>query len=249
MGLLDMPPEILDLIIDLTLPGGLEGFALSCKAVYARSKSQIDRHNALRREWGHTTNARLTSRADTLSILYEISRDPIIANYIENLSLWDRRPIVNSHFDPDAYDFREDENAMGNIRKLLCNAEYFANADTETWWDRIIDEDISDDGEGADKLYATIALLSLLPNLKTLQLPDRWHEVRSTEVHEALVPSIESLVSISNNQRRGLKPLGLLETLLPFVEEGYDVRVGLQCIQPFMVLESIRNHSNGPIRS
>lgn len=241
MGLLDMPPEILDLIIDLTLPGGLEGFALSCKAVYGRAKSQIIRHNALKREWNHATNARLTSRADTLSILHDISREPIIADYIQSLSLWDRRTAVNSHFDPHAYDFREDENAMGNIKRLLRNTEYFAGADTEGWWDQIVDEDTSNGGESSDKLYATVALLSLLPNLKTLQLPDGWHEVRSTEVHEALVPSIESLISISNNRSRGRKPLGSLETLLPFVEEGYDVRVGLQCIQPFMVLESIRN--------
>ncbi|KAF1849084.1 uncharacterized protein K460DRAFT_84966 [Cucurbitaria berberidis CBS 394.84] len=241
MGLLDLPYEILDLVIDLTLPSGLEGFVLSCKTVYRRSKSQIERHNALKKQWSYTTNANPTRRADTLSIIYKISQEPIIAQYIESLNLWDRRSLVDVRMSSDTYQFRDDEAAIKDIKSLLYSAEYFTKADPEEWWQSIVNEDSTDDSEDADKLYATIALLSLLPNLKTLQLPDRWHEVRNTEAAEALVPSIESLVSTSNSVGIRSKPLASLETIFPFVEEGYDVRVGLQCLQPFMVLKSIRN--------
>jgi hypothetical protein len=241
MGLLDLPPEILDLIIDVTAPSGLESFVLTCKAVFERAKSQILHHNELKRKWGHINNAIAARRGDTLSILYEISREPVIAEYITSLSLWDRRAEHEVENELNGYDFREDGNAMIGIKALLRNAEYYAMADQDEWWRQIIEEDERSEDANIDKLYATVALLSLLPNLKTLQLPDRWHEVRRNEAAESLVPAVESLITMSNASRRGLRPMSSLETILPFVEEGYDVRAGLQCLQPFMCLNSVRN--------
>lgn len=241
MGLLDLPPEILDLIIDVTIPNGIENFALSCNAVFQRSKSQIAQHNELRRRWNRTNNAHPARRGDTLSLLYEISRESVVAEYIEDLSLWDRRAPENVRKEVSGYEFREDQTAMDLIKSLLHSAEYYAMADQDEWWQQILEEDAAGEDPDTDKLYATIALLSLLPNVRTLQLPDRWYEVRRKEAAEALVPAIESLIAMANKSTRRLRPLSNLETLLPFVEEGYDVRVGLQCLQPFMYLKSIRN--------
>ena len=245
MGLLDLPPEIIDHVLDLAGPAGLEGLVLSCKAVYERAKVQIRDHNTLRRKWGHTNNQGLTRRADTLSVLYEITQNPIIAEYIETLDLWDRRPNeeISSTRSSITNDFRDNEESMEKIKQLLHDAEFFQTADLEEWWTEIMEEDQAIEEETCDKLHATVALLALLPNLKTLQLPDRWHEVRSGEAAEALVPSVESLVSMSNDNasKRRWRALQSLETILPFVEEGYDVRIGLQCLQPFMALHSIRN--------
>ena len=241
MGLLDLPPEILDLIIDRTAPSGLQNFVLSCKTVYGRSASQIKQHNALRRAWSHTTNMSPSRRGDTLAVLYEISREPIIAEYIESLFLWDRRADDEVREDPGAYNFRDDDKAMQDIKDLLRSSEYYANATEEEWWSHILEEDKAGDQSNMDKLYATVALLSLLPNLKTLQLPDRWHEVRDGESAEALVPNVQSLVTMSNAKGHRQKPLAQLETILPFVEEGYDIRVGLQCLAPFMALKSIKS--------
>lgn len=243
MGLLDLPPEIIDYILDFAGPAGLEGFVLSCKAVHQRATTQIQTHNSLRQRWRHTTNQGTSRRGDTLSILYDISRNPLIAEYIETLSLWDRRPedVVSSQ---NAEDFRNDETSLQQIKGLLRNAEFFRNADLEEWWIQIIEEDQVVNVEDVDKLYATIALLALLPNLKTLQLPDAWHEVRGGEAAEALVPCVEDLVSLSSSEapsKRRWQALQSLETIMPFTEEGYDVRVGLQCLQPFMALNSIRN--------
>jgi hypothetical protein len=241
MGLLDIPPELIDLIIDITVPDGLESFALSCKTVYGRAKSQIAHHNELKKRWSHTTNAHPALRGDTLSVLYEISREPIVAEYIRFLGLWDRRTEAEVDHDLKRYDFRKDQIAMERIKSLLRSAQYYADADPEEWWPQILDEDAAGEDTSVDKLYATVALLALLPNVKTLQLPDRWHEVRKAEAAETLVPYVEKLISMSNDSTRRLRPLALLETMLPFVEEGFDVRVGLQCLQPFMCLKSIRH--------
>jgi hypothetical protein len=243
MGLLDLPPEILDLIIDITVPVGLESFVLSCKAVFERAQSQIVHHNELKKKWGHTSNAGVgyARRGDTLKILHEISQEPIIAEYIESLSLWDRR--LDHEFNDNLidHDFRSNEIAMRDIRDLLQNSEYYTMADRDEWWQQIQEEDAVGEDAHVDKLYATVALLALLPNLKVLQLPDRWHEVRKGEAAESLVPAVESLVTMSNSSRRRLSPLSSLTTILPFVEEGYDVRAGLQCLRPFMCLHSVRN--------
>ena len=241
MGLLDLPPEILDLIIDRTAPDGLESFVLSCRTVYGRAAAQIHHHNAMKKTWKRTTNGSPTRLGDTLAVLYEISREPIIAQYIENLFLWDRRSENQISHDSSVVTFRNDANAMEEIKDLLRGAEHYANADGDEWWSRILEEDRADDQSTMDKLYATVALLSLLPNLKVLQLPDRWHEVREGESAENLIPSVQALVSMSNAAGYRSKPLARLETLLPFVEEGYDIRIGLQCLAPFLELNSIRN--------
>jgi hypothetical protein len=241
MSLLDLPPEILDLIIDVAGPSGLESFVLSCKAIYQRATSQIAHHNELKRIWSHANNAGQARRGDTLSILYEISREPVIAEYITTLSLWDRRFSDEIDQVVTENDFRKDETAMAKIEQMLRSTEYYTMADQHDWWQQLQEEDASGEETHVDKLYATVALLALLPNLKVLQLPDRWHEVRRGEAAESLVPAVESLVAMSNNSRRRLRPLGSLETILPFVEEGYDVRAGLQCLQPFMSLQSVRN--------
>ncbi|KAH9861460.1 hypothetical protein J1614_011206 [Plenodomus biglobosus] len=241
MRLLDLPLEVIDLIIDRSIPEGIENFALSCSAVYQRARSQIQHHNAFRRKWGTTSHASLARRGDTLALLHEIAREPRIAQYIESLSLWDRRTEEDVADAAAIQSFRDSNEAMQNIRDLLQNAEYFANANLENWWTQILEEDQRPETEGIDKLCATVALLSLLPNLRTLQLPDSWHEVRETEAAEALVPAIEELVAMANAAGSRPRPLASLETILPFVEEGYDVRVGLQCLQPFMVLNNLRN--------
>jgi len=241
MGLLDIPPEVLDLIIDASAPDGLESLVLTCKTIYARANTQITRHNALKKRWTYATNASLARRGDTLSLLNEIAREPIIAEYIQGLSLWDRRTADEVQSAEGAYEFRSDEVAMERIKSLIARSELYIRAKSDDWWDQILQEDAAADEENVDKLYATVALLSLLPNLKTFQPPDRWHEVRENEAAEALVPAVESLVSISNNSKRKPSPLGSLETIFPFVEEGYDIRVGLQCLQPFMSLKNLRN--------
>lgn len=241
MRLLDLPPELLDLIIDLTAPDGLESFVLSCKAVFRRSKSQAAHHNELKRRWSHTSNAHSSRRGDTLHLLYEISREPIIADYITTLSLWDRRAGHNVDYDMDGHDFRQDPHSMKAIKSLLKSTEHYTGVDSEAWWQLIIEEDVATAQSGMDNLYAAVALLALLSNLKTLQLPDRWFEVRHGEEAEYLVPEVEALIATANRSHQRSQPLSRLETLFPFVEEGYDTRVGLQCLQPFMCLNTIRN--------
>jgi hypothetical protein len=238
MGLLDLPLEVLDEIVSLTLPSGIEGFVLCCRAVNSRALSQLQRHNSLKRQWKYTshTSAR---RGDTLRMLYEISRDPLAAQYIESLNLWDRRQLIAGDFN----DFRANGEAMEGIKDMVMGSECLDNAgvDADKWWERVMKEDEVGD-ESA--LYTAVSLLSQLPNLKTLQLPHEWHDVRPAEDTEdddkRIVSVLDAIVECSNSERSREQALEKLETILPFMSEGYEERVGLQCVQSFMQLKSIR---------
>ncbi|PSN62408.1 hypothetical protein BS50DRAFT_531582 [Corynespora cassiicola Philippines] len=241
MGLLDLPPELLDAIINYAGPAGIESFVLSCKAVHVRAASQIQQHNALKRRWTSTTLSRPTAlHGDALHLLYDISQDPLTAQYVEVLSLWDRR--LEESIDPDnVEDFRTNEQGMAEIKKTVMENRYLqlANVDLEDWWDHIV-------SEGPDDIfYIVITLLSLLPNLKTLQLPPgRWGNFNpyefSEEPERTLVSVLDTIVSQAHPTGYSGPPLSKLEKILPFTPEGYDMRAGLQSLEPFMVLDSIR---------
>jgi hypothetical protein len=239
MGLLDLPLEILDDIIDRTLPSGIESFALCCTAVHARAASQIRRHNALKRQWKHTSHTG-PRRGDTLQILYDILHDPLAAQYIETLNLWDRRELGTG----DSTDFRADRESMAGIRKMVLEAEclHKAGIDGESWWNKMTD---GEDPGDVCPVYTAIALLSQLPNLIALQLPHEWYVVDPDQLPEddykQLVPVLDAMVEYANSAKGGDKPLRRLEAVLPFMPEGYEERAALQCVASFLRLKSIRS--------
>ena len=80
-------------------------------------------------------------------------------------------------------------------------------------------------------LYTAISLLSQLPNLKTLQLPHVWHDLRPSEDTEddnkRLVSVLDAIVERSNSGKGREKALEKLETILPLCERG--TRSGWAC--------------------
>jgi hypothetical protein len=237
MHLLDLPLEILDEIISLTLPCSIESFVICCKAVYARAASQIKRHNALKRQWRYTSRTS-THHGFTLRMLYNIACDPLGAQYVESLNLWD-------YGTPDPRgieDFRANGEAMEIVKKMVLETKSleYAGVDTGEFWEGLMKEDGGEESE-----YSTVLLLSQLPNLKTLQLPYAWERIGyDTDTERSKKPwesVLDAIVEGSNTGEGYGKVLRKLETVLPFVLQGYDMRAGLYGVQWFMQLESIRN--------
>ena len=247
MALLDLPVEILDQIIGLTLPSGIEAFALCCKAVHTRAASEILRHNSLKQQWRCTaiTNHH---RGDILRILYEISCNPLIGQYIESLILWDREQ------GPDGGDshFQLSAEVMGPLKKTVLDFECLndAGVDADDWWEEILREHkrgIADSRGDEEALYTTISLLAQLPNLKTLELPPGWYdrsrqyERNKERTEKRLLAVLDAMIEQSNSNACHGKALGKLEFILPSMEEGYDEeRAPLQCLEPFMKLKSLK---------
>ncbi|KAF2679244.1 hypothetical protein K458DRAFT_119366 [Lentithecium fluviatile CBS 122367] len=250
MGFLDLAPEIIDVIIDLSLPLGLEGLALTCKALYGRAKSQIERHNALKRRWRCADNYSTPTRSDTLGILHEISLDPLVAEYIEVLDLWDRRTSLDYPENIAAregrgggYNFRADAKAMEKIWETVTGSAFYIHANLENareWWASLMEQAV--DGTPIVDLWeswrAMAMLLGLLTNLRVLRLSPFWIEAPYHDSDGAadFLRGFAGMVSAANAENG---PLSKLEVVLPFMSDGYDSKVGLQSLQPLMTLNSL----------
>ena len=208
MGFLDLPSEIIDLVIDLSLPSGIEGLALTCKALYGRAKTQIGRHNTLKREWRCADFHQSEVRGDVASILHRLSLDPLGAKYIEVLNLCDKQvPLSHqSEHGPevqgDEYNFRTDPEAIVNIIKLVSRSTSGLGTqlvDVQSLWE----EPLVEAGDGAlsttlhEQWQATIVLIALVPNLRTLRLPTAWKSI-STDARrdERAKESLSSLATM-----------------------------------------------------
>ncbi|KAF2635230.1 hypothetical protein P280DRAFT_198024 [Massarina eburnea CBS 473.64] len=241
MRLIDLPLEMLDNILDLSLPSGLEGLALSCKAMYERATPQIRRHNELRRKWRRTSNHQGQRIDDTLPILYEISREPIVAEYIEELDLWDDRDRYDDEgiirAEATAEKFRKGSADSAAVREMITKSlrSYDADVDARGFWKDTTKADLSTEDEGfAETPYTVIALLSLLPNIHTLRLPSWWvgTELEARAVLEAMV------AAVSGDNRYG-RPLSKLKTILPSMHAGYEEKMGLKAFMPLLTLKSL----------
>ncbi|KAF2275253.1 uncharacterized protein EI97DRAFT_379811 [Westerdykella ornata] len=249
MGLLQLPGEVLDEIIDFAVPDGLENFALSCKLIYARASSQIFHHNR-RTRIGRYAAQPSNDRGKPLLLLFEISRDPSVADYIDVLNLRNPNPDDNASGSTQLTDeFRMEEEAMDGIKNMVTQSAWLESAgvNVEDWWDAMMDEDETvddeDDFEGVP--CTVVSLLSQLPNLRSLQLPETWVQFRPesalTDRERQLLYVLDALVAYSNAGAKGVgRPLQHLETLLPFSPSGYEARAALQSVEPFLALKGLR---------
>ncbi|PVI05422.1 hypothetical protein DM02DRAFT_99594 [Periconia macrospinosa] len=257
MGLLNIPLEILDVILDLSLPLGIEGLALSCKALYERATPQIRRHNALKRMWRCTNNQRTRRTDDTLQILYDIYLEPLAAQYIEVLDLWDNRIGNDGHFllpsqwpheipesrgiepnAPSSINFREDPRAMENLKEFIAESFKIARCEVnmeEVWADIMTAEMHPEEDDYKESPWTVVSLLTLLPNVTTLRLPG-WWDGPETEI----INAFESLFRAANRSNGQPGSLRKLKTILPFMDIGYEQKTPLQSVQGFMMPSSMR---------
>lgn len=247
MALLHLPGELLDEIIDLTIPYGFENFMLSCKTVYRRGQSKMDRYNNLnkRRRFAALPS---NDRGKPLQLLHELSRDPLLADYIDVLNLWNPLAEGSQSDNSEITDeFRMEDDTMERIKQLVTQTEWLQDAgvDVEGWWGRMMREDEAvDEDDGEQGLCAVLSLLSKLSGLKVLQLPDSWKSIKvrnpRNDEDRQLVYVLDRLIEHSKDSADRTGPLRKLETILPFMPPGYEARAGLQCIEPFFSLRNIK---------
>ncbi|KAF2653152.1 hypothetical protein K491DRAFT_603413 [Lophiostoma macrostomum CBS 122681] len=253
MSLLGLPPEIVDELLNLSLPHSIQHFSMSCKAVYARAAPQLRRHKALGQKWKRALLL-ASDHGNPLRMLYEISQDPLVPQYIEALDLreWPSTAARAMPAEMDSNTFRTDAKAMDAIKDLVTDSIVLQNAglDPDEWWEMMMNEDVVDEmavqSEEVYTPYTIVMLLTQLPNLKSLQLPPGWAgfrpfddaAMRSGEDDKRIMTLLDALVAQS--YRTGA-PLGQLKSVLPFMSEGYEERAGLQAIQAFLPLKSMRS--------
>ncbi|PVH91980.1 hypothetical protein DM02DRAFT_663409 [Periconia macrospinosa] len=93
MSLKNLPAELLDIIVQLSLPEGFETLATTCKIFYARCEPFIQRHNGLRSRfryfrYGNDGLYEYDGLWATSDFLQLIATDRAIARYIQNATLY-----------------------------------------------------------------------------------------------------------------------------------------------------------------
>ncbi|KAK3679393.1 hypothetical protein LTR78_000954 [Recurvomyces mirabilis] len=247
MGILDLPTELLVLIVELTRPSDLDSLGLSCKTIAKVGKETLRRHRSYKRQWKHIdlNDRRQQGREPqtALALILSNIQDRRIAEYIETLDL--RYYSDEVDVESGIKSLLADKGNEAALERLVTDSPY----PLSNLWSR---ESWEDDRHSQNPFtpwtyeeLTTAVLLSLLPNVRTLRLPDQWHETQyssgGNSKSSALRRVLDAIVSMANKSSQGEAPLSSLETILPYSETQYDPRNGLCEVLPFMSLKSLQN--------
>lgn len=242
MDFLQLPNELLELIIAHVIPEGFESLCLACRKLYALCKPSIKRYNTLRSQFRYFNYyEKLADQSFTIRTSFEliarIAAEPIVARYIQHADFkMDNRLPVGSRLQVmDDNGYRRE-----TIRDLFASSRYLAGIDWQTYhteFERAL--------ENNRYSQATAAfLLTLLPNVKSLALPRYWTSDTDTEkLLEAIVEQARRYEVASGNA--SLSKLMTLKTSKSMVERQGFV---LYKFTPFLALPCIRSfHGAGSV--
>ncbi|KAK5694370.1 hypothetical protein LTR17_024870 [Elasticomyces elasticus] len=249
MLLLELPTKLLDTIIGLTLPDGLESFALSCK-------DHVRTHNLYKQRW---TCFRYDNRGNTdhgfklpMELLVAISKDPLIASYIQIANFW-QKDFNEEQIARLKKQLLGDDTNLAAIGGLLGQSRCLrrANQDPEQWLAELRYEECEDDEEPdayREPHYgtnmATILLLTLLPNLRELMLPNEWQtlpEPDNSPPDDQLWSVLDVITCEASLCPSSNIALSRLKTILPYADVSYDERNGLRELSPFLPIKSVEH--------
>ncbi|KAI0975909.1 F-box domain protein [Xylaria arbuscula] len=228
---ISLPNELLDEIIEHSVPEGFESLALTCKELYALCTPFIEHHNYLRRSFRAFVYCDFPREPSTgiifqaFDLIARIAADPIVARY-----------IIDADFGYDSFPSRAraptdvpNMNDGGPLATLFADSSYLARAGLD-WKEyyALIEEELRQ--RPCYSQHAAAFVLTLLPNVKQLTLPKAWKPSEKTDrlleaiVHEAkpsnsscTTPSLADVTAFEVSQRRlGEGPFDLNVTV-PFL--------------------------------
>lgn len=264
-GLLDLPNELIDKVADHLLPDTIEAFALSCRTIYVKCKYTLDKHHEYRAKYKIWSNHG-PRRDDVFYFLCEIERDPLIAEYVETLSFWDRRASrkieeVREQLGLEWRIWRDKEKmqrVMLMVGKKLGAYLEALSINTDYWYDRVRNEANPSDYRYRSSgtvtpvkseiyrpifgLISAFTVLCLLPHLRELALHPDFPGSPYDRGNNLLFPVRQLFRYRPRDGTYPLpyRPLEKLETLLPYETHGKDF-VLLEHIRPFLELPGLKN--------
>ncbi|KAJ5368814.1 F-box domain protein [Penicillium cataractarum] len=180
MELMHLPNELLEHIVEYTLPEGFDRLALTCKRFHVLCTPFLAYHNRLRwhfQKFHYKTKKVVKSRLAILQIpdvvssgfnlITRIAVDPVVAHYIQEADFVKDSEISMGKPRDFVTDGSHDEAMM---RMLAGSHIKQAGLDWKEYW-VVIQEDLND---GRYSQHAAAFALTLLPNVKFLGLPKWW---------------------------------------------------------------------------
>ena len=178
MALMQLPNELLNKIVMHVLPEGFESLALTCRRIYALCTPFIEHHNKLRAQFRTFKYFRRQGHPDSdigtgFDLLTRIAVEPIVARYIQEADFYNDG-VFRSR---ELVEFAQPDGPVG---RLLAQSPYLKQAglDWQQYFANIRDEKSPFSQRSP---YAAAFLLTLLPNVEKLTLPQWWLTVESSD--------------------------------------------------------------------
>lgn len=228
MALTDLSNELLDIIIEYTLPQSFEDLATTCKRIYARCTPFIKRHNELRsrfREFAYSdAHDSLASASDLMSL---IAAEPIVALYIRAANLTnDSRYLAHLRARGQPPKSVPSIEQGGAIVNLFANSTYLRTARLD--WREYYSTFAEDVREMRYSQHGSVFLLTLLSDTEKLTLPNSWKpnapinqllDVIAKEAQQSclLSPGLRSVTSFHELLPRSRNEVWSLSWATPFL--------------------------------
>lgn len=239
MAFLRLPDELLELIVSHSIPEGFESLCLACRKLHTLCKPLIKRHNVLRSQFRRfdyfekVADQSFTIRT-SFELIARIAAEPVVARYIQHadFKMDLRLPVGPRLWFMEGNGYRPD-----TVRDLFAKSRYLGGND----WQKYYAEFEQALEYNRYSQAAAAFLLTLLPNIKSVALPQLWKPDGSTErllqavVEKARQPS----VALNNASLAGLTTL---ETSVSLVQRQGLV---LYKITPLLALPRLRSF-HGP---
>lgn len=180
MALTLLPYELLEMIIMQVLPEGFESMAVTCKGIHALCIPFIEQHNTLRSQFHHfyyykeTRNPSLTI-GTAFDLITRIAVEPRIARYIRSAIFEDDSLLVGGPY----HELIQDFHSVDAVIRLFADSPYLKQAGLD--WQKYYAEIEENRRTACYSQHAAAFLLTLLPNLENLRLPERWMVNDATE--------------------------------------------------------------------
>ncbi|KAH9992016.1 hypothetical protein F4779DRAFT_609426 [Xylariaceae sp. FL0662B] len=253
MSLQGLPPELLCDVIEHSMPEGFENLMVTCRKIYECGQRFIERHNARKRAWRYVNFDSAHTHLFALVWLHQIVREPILARYIE---VFEFSPD-GVEFEPGIYwlerareqkKLQNDPSEMDEIKEFIEGSPYLrmAGVDAQDWTNKMLSYfTVNSHYSSASQMFVFTFILTLLPNVKTLLLPNfmkgdigHCQECGRFQADPAVWSVMEA---IRNNIGKVLQgaSLGKLSNLQVIGRANYDTRIRLHTLSSFLAMPSI----------
>lgn len=205
MALTNLPGELLDMIVEYSMPESFENLAVACKRIHARCLPFVKRHNELCshfRDFAYDAQPRDTVVAAS-DLIDLIANEPTVARYIRNADLVDdsrylRHSCARGNPPKSVPPIEEG----GVIVQLFANSRYLQQAQLD-WREYYLTfaEDVRDMRYSQ---HGSVFLLTLLEDTEKIILPSQWKMNAATE---QLLDELVDEGRNSNFQSSGLRSI------------------------------------------
>ncbi|EPE27922.1 F-box protein [Glarea lozoyensis ATCC 20868] len=247
MKLLDLPLQILSLVVHSTDPIDFQALALSCRGLYEAAKNHIKDYNRLKCKFRHFTfddkslepAAGGDSIYTSLQLIARIAGNPTVAQHIQNAHLQGgafQLPLRDQSF--AAMDASRNDL---NILSLLERSKYLkaSGLDAQDALDLMVPEILKYEPRWPTGLFATMVLLTLLPNVVDRIVDAEWTQLNQVDDHcfcsctRSWSRLLHEIVKQANDDSQPLAGLSKLQSISP---GGVSLQNGDGCVDKFTPL-------------